>query len=78
MVWETIPLRLKIRKEAREMQCFDHFLAERILVITNVAGRTHCKTDCSWLLKNVEAGSFWKRRGDYTLLRGTKSQFTEH
>lgn len=78
MVWETIPLRLKIRKEAREMQCFDHFLAERILVITNGAGRTHCKTDCSWLLKNVEAGSFWKRKGDYALLRGTKSRFTGH
>lgn len=75
---ETIPLRLKIRKEAREMQCFDHFLAERILVITNGAGRTHCKTDCSWLLKNVEAGSFWKRKGDYALLRGTKSRFTGH
>lgn len=59
MVWETIPSRLKIRKEAREMQCFDHFLAERILVITNSAERTHCKTDCSWFLKNVEAGSFW-------------------
>lgn len=26
VVWETIPSRLKIRKEAREMQCFDHFL----------------------------------------------------
>lgn len=60
MVWETIPSSLKIRKEARDMQCFDHFLAERNSVITNSAERTHCKTDCSWLLKNVEAGSFWK------------------
>lgn len=29
MVWETIPLRLKRRKEAREMQCFVHSLLGR-------------------------------------------------
>lgn len=60
MVWEAIPSRQKIRKEAKEMQCFDRFLAERVFIITNLAERTHCKTDCSWFLKNVEAESFWK------------------
>lgn len=29
MIWETIPSRLKRRKEAREMQCFDHLLLGR-------------------------------------------------
>lgn len=29
MVWETIPSRLKRRKEAREMQCFDQLLLGR-------------------------------------------------
>lgn len=61
MVWETIPSRLKIRKEAREMQCFDHFLAERILVINYQLCRKDTLQDrLHLLLKNVEAGSFWK------------------
>lgn len=34
VVWKTVPSRLKIRKEAREMQCSDHFFGKRELITT--------------------------------------------
>lgn len=66
------------KKGSKGNAMFRSLLGRENLGNNQLAGRTHCKTDCSWLLKNVEVGSFWKRRGDYALLRGTKSQFTEH
>lgn len=65
MVWRTIPSRLKIRKEAKEMRCLDHFLAENYQLgrKDTLQGRLllvgeECRSRIIWEMQR--GGCFWK------------------